>query len=338
MRHARARSRGDVHAAVLRGNTANRDSRACARAEKRLKMAAMREMRLDDAVKQAEQQRTDLERKVAAVALFNSRRAAAVRAKACAARLLELRPRAPQTVEPPVEVRPPTPPPVDVEPVEDVPVDEADLIMKMDMDELVPRLVSTVGPQESWKTDYREEDARLAGCVCDRMYELLDCGKEAQEKKTRKLALELRLFDEIGPCMRKFEAAPVVLAKAMKVLEALSRGANAKVQKLVTMELFNALVPSMVRQRRGRSHSPAPARPHELRAVVSVVRSSHAAPCLHCPLHAQRRLQDPCVATVKALTKNCKETTKMALRMGWSVDDLAEDSNVRIDERGRVVE
>ena len=51
---------------------------------------------------------------------------------------------------------------------------------------------------------------------------------------------------------------------------------------------------------------------------------------------AMRRLQDPAIQAVQDVTRNNLDNTKRALRMGFKRENLAEDSNVGVDEDGNV--
>ena len=51
---------------------------------------------------------------------------------------------------------------------------------------------------------------------------------------------------------------------------------------------------------------------------------------------AMCRLQDPAIQATQDLTRNNLENTKRALRMGYKAENLAEDSNVGLNEEGQV--
>ena len=167
------------------------------------------------------------------------------------------------------------------------------MIASMDISNLVPRLAATIGPQDGWKTSFRQEDADTAERVCDRLVELFS---SSEEKKIKKAALDCGAFEQLSLCVRKYVEQPVVLVKAILALQAFCRNASSKVQKAAPLELFQSFIPAM------------------------------------------RRLNDPVVRAVQDLTRNNKETTKFAMRSGWEVDLLAEDSSVRVTESGKVLE
>lgn len=58
----------------------------------------------------------------------------------------------------------------------------------------------------------------------------------------------------------------------------------------------------------------------------------------HAFMPAMRRLHDKGIEAVQALTKNSKENTKMAVRANCLVEWLSDDSNVRLDDNGKVID
>ena len=57
------------------------------------------------------------------------------------------------------------------------------------------------------------------------------------------------------------------------------------------------------------------------------------------PLNAAiRALMKPGLETFMTLTRNHKENTKIAMRGGGKAEWLAEDSEIRVDDNGRVVD
>ena len=77
------------------------------------------------------------------------------------------------------------------------------------------RLAATIGPQDGWKTGFRQEDADTAERVCDRLVELFS---SSEEKKIKKAALDCGAFEQLSLCVRKYVEQPVVLVKAISYI------------------------------------------------------------------------------------------------------------------------
>ena len=167
-------------------------------ADKRVRQAAMKEQ-------EAQRSRADMERQVNQTRWNLTKSFTSAQIEIGRARALRIKEAAiSQRPEPKPEPEPePEPEPtVVVEPV--VVATEDDGIDSMPIEELVPTLRDSIGPQEEWKVKMCDKDVAIAERVCERLTVLLACKTTKEEKKQRKAAIEAGIFDQIGFCMRKY--------------------------------------------------------------------------------------------------------------------------------------
>ena len=137
--------------------------------------------------------------------------------------------------------------------------------------------------------------------MCERLVDIVTGGRGGKEdKKDRKLAVELRCFEALGMCMRKHVDDPVAIGHCLKALAALSKDASSKAQKSITVEFFHSLWQPMCRL-----HDPA------IATVSALTRNSK---------------------------ENTRDAMRAYVPLPDMRDHLAADSKVRIDDTGRVLD